>query len=154
MGRKKPGAIIRRRGRNRGRRDQFDFVMFVLHFFSPGSRVSSQKFRPPFADYSLCVCDAPSKTETTCQLWAFIAERCQREKNILRLELFEFEQRLRSRISVRKSGQRLAKKILYLRLAVKRVNVGLAPLIPRSVEVRHVGQKNCLARQKHAHGRT
>src|SRR5919106_1904518 len=120
MGREKPGAIIRRRERKRGRRDQFDFVMFVLHFFSPGIRIPFQKLRPPFADYSLCGCDAPSKTETACQFWAFIAERCQREKNILRLELFEFEQRLSPEsFRGRKSSQRLAKKILYFRLAVK-----------------------------------
>src|SRR4029453_1870767 len=101
---------------------------------------------PPFADYSLRVCDASLETETACKFWTVIVKRCQREKNILRLELFDLQQRLRSRISFRKVGQRLVKKILHLRFAVELVDIGLAPLIACLVEVRHVRHENCLAR--------
>src|SRR6266705_5989720 len=130
--------------------------MFVMQFLAPGTWISFQKLRPPFADYSLCVCDASSKTETTRKFWAVIVERCQREKNILRLELFELQQGLspESFRGFRKASQRLTKKILHLRLAVERIDVGLAPLIACSIEVRHMRQENCLARQKHAHVRT
>src|SRR6266496_4408122 len=126
--------------------------MFVMQFLAPGTWISFQKLRPPFADYSLCVCDASSKTETTRKFWAVIVERCQREKNILRLELFELQQGLSPEsFRGRKVGQRLVKKILHLSFAVQFADVGLAPLIACSIEIRHVGHKNCLARQKHAY---
>src|SRR6266568_3641588 len=95
----KPGAIVCRRECKRSRSDQLDFVTFILKLLAFRVRIFFQELRPPFADYSLRLGDAPLETEAAHNFWVVIVDRCERDKSILRIKLLDFPQRLRGPVS-------------------------------------------------------
>ena len=153
VGKEKPVAIVAGCERKWRNHNSVDLVPFVIDRLPSRARIFFQKFRPPFANYAFRSLLASPETEAGHKSGVALVAGSQRKECILGIDLIDFLQGLRSTVSFRKPGQRLAQKILHRGFAVKLVNVGVMPLIARSVKVRHVRNENGFAREKRGHCR-
>src|ERR1700730_4239047 len=110
-----------------------------------------EQFRSPFAHDRLRCILTSSKPKTARKSRIVTVDGSERDKGIFGIELLDVLQRLPSRISFRKLGQRPSQEIEYRGLLVELVNIGVMPLVARSVKVRHVRDENGFAREKRTH---
>src|SRR5439155_26522912 len=137
--------------------DQLDFVALVLPLFAFRAGSLFQNCCAPSADNSLGVFLAATKTEAAHEPWVVVVYGGQGEKGVLRIELFDFLQRLSSSVcfwKVAQSRNSGTQKILYRGLAVQLINIAVMPLIAGSTKVRQMRQKNGSLRQKLAYRST
>ena len=127
-------------------------MALVLQLLTFRGRSLFRECRAPFADDSFSLFLVATKTEAANKFWIVVIDRGQGQEGVLRVELFDFPQRLRNRICFWKVAQRFAQEILDGRFAVELINIAVMPFIAGSIEVRHVCQKNCFPRQKRAYG--
>src|SRR5215467_14342296 len=88
-----------------------------------------QNLGPPFSDYALCIFRSTSKAESANYRGALAFDRRQRHEGIFRIELFDFAGCLSNSIRPQQICEWFAKKILDRRFSVKRINIGMMPLV-------------------------
>src|SRR6266542_6030336 len=133
--------LRRRRESKRRRRDQLDFVALILQLLAFRARSLFLKCRAPSADDSLRLFLAATKTEAAYESWVVVIQSGQSKKGVLRIELLDLLQRLRSRICLRKIAQSHkcgTQKILHRRFAIQLINIAVVPLIEGSIKVRQM----------------
>src|SRR5207248_5775675 len=128
-------------------------MLLVLQFFVLCARILCQKCRAPPVNDCLSLSLASAKTKATNKSWAVITYSAQGDEGVLRIELFDFPERLRRRMRFRKLAQSRksgTQKILHCSFPIELINITAIPFIARPVEVRHVSQENCFPRQERA----